>query len=394
MNVSRLFNWFPGKGCSRASLAMAGACCIGLMVQVLPVMASEQAPQSPSGFHDPLQQSALVQDGARSQPALAVTRAGENLVSVGLRGLIMISRDDGETWMQSPSPVAVDLIEVYFQNELNGWAVGHDSVLLATTDGGLTWEVQLDGRRLVTLLKEYYANAADLDEFEAESMLREVDLATSTSYSPDIMATPFLDVFVKENGEGFVLGAFGMLLRTTDSGATWTPWTEHTENDRRMHLYSIDMQGDQAYISGEQGLVMRLDRELGRFVRLETSYAGTFFGVHVRDGLVMTYGLRGNLYVSRDEGATWDQVETQQQASLVDSLEDGPYHSILVSQRGELVRLDSRSLETARLEVPFTGEVSSAAMLNGSRELVVTQFSGVRKIDISQLGKSIPVPAT
>src|SRR5690606_35340819 len=129
---------------------------------------SEQAPQSPSGFHDPLQQSALVQDGARSQPALAVTRAGENLVSVGLRGLIMISRDDGETWMQSPSPVAVDLIEVYFQNELNGWAVGHDSVLLATTDGGLTWEVQLDGRRLVTLLKEYYANAADLDEFEAE----------------------------------------------------------------------------------------------------------------------------------------------------------------------------------------------------------------------------------
>src|SRR5690606_7988583 len=111
---------------------------------------------------------------------------------------------------------------------------------------------------------------SDLDEFEAESMLREVDLATSTSADPDIMATPFLDVFVKENGEGFVLGAFGMLLRTTDNGATWEPWTEHTENDRRMHLYSIDMKGDQAYISGEQGLVIRLVRELGRLVYRNT----------------------------------------------------------------------------------------------------------------------------
>jgi hypothetical protein len=130
---------------------------------------------------------------------------------------------------------------------------------------------------------------------------------------------------------------------------------------------------------------MRLDRELSRFVRVETPYAGTFFGVHVRDDLVMAYGLRGNLYVSRNAGVSWDQVETRQQGSLVDSLEDGPNHLILVSQRGDLIRLDSRSLETARLEVPFRGEVSSAVMLDGSRELMVTQFSGVRKIDISKL---------
>src|SRR5690606_41035114 len=82
------------------------------------------------------------------------------------------------------------------------------------------------------------------------------------------------------------------------------------------------------------------------------------------------------------EGLSWDRVDTQQQASLVDSLEDGPNHFILVSQRGELIRLDCRNLETARLEVPFSGEVSSAVILDGSRELMVTQFSGVRKIDI------------
>jgi hypothetical protein len=238
---------------------------------------------------------------------------------------------------------------------------------------------------LVTLLREYYSTAAGIDEYEAESLLGEVDLALSTSSDSDVMATPFLDVFINDNGEGFLLGAFGMLLHTIDDGMTWQPWIERTENERRMHLYSIDMYGEQAYISGEQGLVMRLDRGLGRFVRVETPYAGTFFGVHVGDSLVMAYGLRGNLYVSRNEGLSWDRVDTQQQASLVDCLEDGPNHFILVSQRGELIRLDSRNLETARLEVPFSGEVSSAAMVDGSRELMVTQFSGVRKIDISKL---------
>lgn len=370
---------------TKRSISLAAACFLYLGLGSFSVLASETKSESSRGLHDPLEQPSIIQDLSRPQPAVAIAQAGGNLVSVGLRGLIMISSDGGNSWSPSTSPVASDLVQVYFRDELHGWAVGHDSVLLATTDGGKSWEVRLDGRRLVTLLREHYSTAVGIDEYEAESLLGEVDLALSTSSDPDVMATPFLDVFINDNGEGFLLGAFGMLLHTIDDGMTWQPWIERTENERRMHLYSIDMHGEQAYISGEQGLVMRLDRELGRFARVETPYTGTFFGVHVRDGLVMAYGLRGNLYVSRNEGLSWDRVDTQQQASLVDSLEDGPNHFILVSQRGELIRLDSRNLETARLEVPFSGEVSSAAMVDGSRELMVTQFSGVRKIDISKL---------
>ncbi|KAA0696129.1 glycosyl hydrolase [Halopseudomonas laoshanensis] len=384
MKASHLFSCSGSKYSSTVLALLAGACCVGLALQVSPVLASAQAEQASSSFHDPLQQSALTQLGAASEPALAVTRAGESLVSVGLRGLIMISNDDGETWTQSPSPVAVDLVQVYFQNELNGWAVGHDSVLLSTTDGGLSWVVQLDGRSLVTLLKKHYANASDLDEFEAESMLREVDLATSTSSDPDIMATPFLDVFVDEQGEGYVLGAFGMLLRTTDNGASWEPWTEHTDNDRRMHLYSIDMQGDEVYLSGEQGLLMRLDREAQRFVQIETPYTGTFFGVRVSDGVLIAYGLRGNLYVSRDSGDNWQQVNTQQQATLVDAVSDGAGHILLVSERGELIRLNTETLETDLIAVPYSGQVYSSAKPEKPGALIVAQFSGPRKIDISQ----------
>lgn len=390
MNIFNLFSWPCFKYLPRGLLALVGGCCLSLTIQVLTVSAAEGTSQV---LHDPLQESALTQHRAVSEPALAVTWAGRNLVGVGLRGLIMISHNSGETWVQVPSPVAVDLVEVYFQNEQNGWAVGHDSVLLKTTDGGLSWKVQLDGRGLVKLLKKHYTNSSNLDEFEAEKMLREIDLATSTSADPDIMATPLLDVFVSENGEGFVLGAFGVLLRTTDNGENWEPWTEYTENDRRMHLYSIDMQGDQVYISGEQGLLMRLDRGAMRFVQVDTPYTGTFFGVSARDGVLMAYGLRGNLYVSRDRGENWIRVDTQQNATLIDAVSDGMGLVYLVSDRGDLIRLNTTTLATELLSVPYVDQVYSTAKLAGSSTLIVAQFSGLRSIEISQYQHK-PVPVT
>ena len=57
------------------------------------------------------------------------------------------SNDGGATWQQSKVPVSSDLTAVYFVNDRKGWAVGHDGVILATSDGGAPWTLQLDGVR-------------------------------------------------------------------------------------------------------------------------------------------------------------------------------------------------------------------------------------------------------
>src|SRR3546814_14002589 len=48
----------------------------------------------------------------------------------------------------------------------HGWAVGHDGVVLATTDAGKSWMKQLDGRRVGPLVADYYARQrpSDLDD--------------------------------------------------------------------------------------------------------------------------------------------------------------------------------------------------------------------------------------
>jgi len=208
---------------------------------------------------DPLLEPAALISARVHAPLIDVARAGEILIGVGLRGLIQRSEDGGESWQQIPSPVSSDLVSVRFSDPRNGWIVGHDSLLLHTSDGGKSWQVQLDGRRLLALLRDWYSRRAEAGEPDAEPMLREINMAMNTSATPDVMASPFLDVMFDDKGTGFVVGAFGMILHSRDSGATWEPWIERTDNERRMHLYGLAERQGVFYASGEQGLLMRLD---------------------------------------------------------------------------------------------------------------------------------------
>ena len=69
---------------------------------------------------------------------LDASAADGNLVVVGGRGHILTSTDNGNSWQQSEVPSRGALTGVYFHDRDLGWAVGHDSAILRTSDGGST----------------------------------------------------------------------------------------------------------------------------------------------------------------------------------------------------------------------------------------------------------------
>jgi photosystem II stability/assembly factor-like uncharacterized protein len=332
---------------------------------------------------DTLREHAPTVDMRLPAPVLAVARAGDALVSVGLHGLIQRSVDAGQTWQQMPSPIASDLVQVRFRDAFNGWAVGHDAVLLHTRDGGLSWKTQLDGRSLLALLRGFYGPRADKGDEGAVSMLREVSLALSTSATPDVLSGPFLDVLFDAQGSGFVVGAFGMILHSTDDGQTWEPWVERSTNDRRMHLYGLAEYAGVFYVSGEQGLLLRLDQQNQRFMQVTTPYAGTLFGVQAYADLLLVYGLRGNLYASRDGGQAWQQIETGIDSSLVSTVDQGD-STIVVSQGGQMVTLDRSTLHVTTLEAAPGGEIYAASDSGQAGQLIVTRYSGAKVVQIAK----------
>ena len=92
----------------------------------------------------------------RTVGVVVIDRAGGVYVAVGGWGRILLTHDAGKTWMQSKVPVSSDLVAVDFPSPKNGWAVGHDGVVLHSSDSGKHWERQLDGRQYGDIMVAYY----------------------------------------------------------------------------------------------------------------------------------------------------------------------------------------------------------------------------------------------
>jgi len=151
--------------------------------------------------------------------------------TVGEFGIIMASTDGGLTWGQQRGPFESTLFGVYFADAQRGWAVGIDSVILRTEDGGITWAVE----------------------------------------SSPVRQRSFYDVVV-EGQHGWIVGDSGTVLRTNDGGATWTlhPLPIELAANWIRSVWLRD--GGSGLAVGADGLIFRLDGT--RFERITGQQAG------------------------------------------------------------------------------------------------------------------------
>jgi photosystem II stability/assembly factor-like uncharacterized protein len=277
------------------------------MTRIFPLLAAAlialPAYAAPSGFVDPLDQPARASALAGRALINGVARAGARLVAVGQRGHVLYSDNDGAAWLQATVPLSSDLAAVTFTDARQGWAVGHDAVVLHSADGGATWQRQYDGRR-----------------------------------DPQAGDKPLLDVWFDGAGHGMAVGAFGLALCSDDGGGHWRHCEEQLDNPRGLHLNTIRAVGDALYIVGEQGLVLRRAAGATRFEALATPYQGSFFGVTGDARNLVVFGLRGTALHSADGGRNWQRANTGTQTGLTAgaTLADGTL--LLVSQAGALLR--------------------------------------------------------
>lgn len=284
-------------------------------------------------FIDPLDQPALISDKPASVALLGAAPAGKRMVAVGAWGRILRSDEQGEDWQQVESPVSSDLTAVTFPVAELGWAVGHDGVVLHSRDGGNSWQKQLDGRDIANILVRHYQQRSEEGNPEATEILDEmIQLASQPP------AFPLMDVWFRNEREGFVVGAFNLILHTRNGGETWQPWMEKVDNPRRYHLYSIRGNGDDVYIAGELGLLLKLDDRTQRFAALPSPYDGSFFGLITTKQRLIAFGLRGNAFQSWDAGQTWRRLSNRSESTLIAGafLPDGT--AILLDQGGELLK--------------------------------------------------------
>tara|TARA_R110002072_G_scaffold14582_3_gene60111 strand:+ start:3538 stop:4560 length:1023 start_codon:yes stop_codon:yes gene_type:complete len=224
-----------------------------------------------------------------------ISREGVMAV-VGERGHVLVS-SRGENWEQVIVPTRATLTGVYFHDKQNGWAVGHDAVILLTTDAGKHWQ------------KTYY-------DPEGE--------------------TPLFDIWFKDDKHGLAIGAYGLYLVSNDGGVSWNVSEMNINTDKSvtssddddfldsydLHLNSIAIsENGTLYIAAEAGNIYRSDDSGVSWIALTSPYIGSFFGVLPLNGdSVLAFGLRGHLFRSNDAGESWQEIKTPTQEMLTNGI--------------------------------------------------------------------------
>jgi photosystem II stability/assembly factor-like uncharacterized protein len=325
-----------------------------------------------AGFKDTLETPAPIHGKAALSRLTAVARAGASLIAVGPLGRIVISKDGGASWQQVPVPVSSDLVAVRFLDAQNGWAVGHDGVVLHSRDGGATWVKQLDGIQAIKAMATYYQAQGESAGTDSKKLSEDV-----RRFVEEGADKPFFDVLFVNANDGFVVGAFNFAFFTKDGGQSWVPMIDRTANPTGSHLYSLAASKGGIYIAGERGLLRHWDRENERFVPVDSSYQGTFFGIVANDSGLVAFGLRGNAVRSTDGGQTWKALQTGTTAGLTAGTVMPDGRVLLATKDGGLLMSDARGDGFIQMKVaramPYFGVAPA-----GTDKVVLVGAGGVR----------------
>ncbi len=340
---------------------------------------------------DVLETPAVKSDIAHRALLLDVEKVGDRLVSVGARGHILFSDNNGRSWRQSDVPVSVLLTAISFVDDTHGWAVGHGGVVLHTQDGGQTWTKQFDGnsanKMIITQaenkvadLEEQLANASEDEAGDLEWALEDATFALEdANIDAEVGASkPLLDVHFFNRQEGFVVGAYGFLFKTSDGGNSWENYGTRIENQDRFHLNAISqIEGGTVIICGEAGVLFRSEDRGENWETIDSPYSGSFFGVTGtgEEDVALVFGLRGNLFRSEDGGITWEDVDAETENTLMGGDYNGSGKVSIVGNSGAvLLSNDGGRSFTERVRENRLGNV--ATVFIDSNKLVVVGENG------------------
>lgn len=208
-----------------------------------------------------------------------VVKFADLLYAPGELGVILKSPDNGSHWrVFSSVPTNRALTSLVFVDENTVIAAGHGGTVFRSDNGGGAWQ------------------KIEITEIGKDSIL-------------GIMKT--------SDGRLFLYGAFGLFLESNDKGKSWTKRSIIDEDFDRHISRIVELPNKGWFAVGESGTAA-ISNDAGlTWQRLDVGYEGSLFGaLATKDGSILVYGMRGNVFRSADNGKTWSKIPIDSKSAL------------------------------------------------------------------------------
>lgn len=189
-----------------------------------------------------------------------------------------------------------------------------------------------------------------------------VDLWRPDSIEPT-QGAPILDLLFVDTGTGFAVGAFSTLLRTTDGGRTWDALSlggKAPAADRAARGRGAAGGFDDSGVLSDEQLVLEdeVDPHLNAIAR---DPAGTLY----------VAGERGAMFRSRDNGDTWRRLDFPYEGSMFGILAWDAGHVLAFGLRGNVFESTDGGDSWSRLDTGTEVALMGAAALPDGGAVVV-----------------------
>jgi len=301
------------------------------------------------------------------------------------QGVLLSTSDGGGHWTQVPGLLLPPLERVRFFDRQHGWAVGCPSAMFptgvfVTGDGGRSWN-PLSGERITTwrggdLLDRNTGALAGFDGTAATIRRGAVQPARTPRFGLRRVAAVKLVPEVEPRIYGWLVGQGGLLMMTSDLGATWhmPPAELPPEVVGQFDFAAIEVRGPKAWVAGSPGSRILHTADAGRsWTVLPTGQSLPIEALAFADDQHgWAVGHLGTILATSDGGKTWSlQRSGGARAALLGLLlepDDVPLELLaqLSGDEGYLAAVEllgRRDVETPpRADVPLDDRIHDAVV--------------------------------
>jgi len=278
-------------------------------------------------------------------------RRDGNQAAVGRFGMILLTRDGGKTWQEQPSGTSRALSAITFADHQHGFIVGSGGTILATSDGGVTWKAQSSGTKehllgvhassptaahvvgaFGTLLSTSDGGAAWRKQELSWDRLIPLITKDSGILEPNLNAVYFVNPQT-----GWIVGEFGLVLKTTDGGRTWNPLTYGSD---RPQLFAVMFRDKlTGWSVGQQGSVLKTTDGGRNWLAVDISTRRNLYEIsfEAERGLIVGEGI---VMASQNNGASWKKLESTPDERWLSGVAIKNRRAVVVGQAGTIRTLD------------------------------------------------------